>query len=217
MDDDLTTKIIIGVVILCVCFIIVIAPIYLLLTSLDALTSVFSRKERNIIETMQSENPIKLSYGKLKYNGPYPMPLDGKVTSDYGQRIHPITKKKTFHTGIDISGKGHSNILAIEEGRVISVNVNETYGNNITIRHIVYVEDEEGNERRVTFYTFYAHLSRVDVIAGQDVYKGNIIGIEGGDPENDPNPGLSTGHHLHFEVWDSNRKHINPNTYLFYD
>ena len=51
-----------------------------------------------------------------------------------------------------------------------------------------------------TIYSFYAHLSKINVKAGESVKQGQVIGLEGGDPESDSNPGNTTGHHLHFEI-----------------
>ena len=51
-----------------------------------------------------------------------------------------------------------------------------------------------------TIYSFYAHLSEIRVKVGDKVTQGQVIALEGGDPSTDPNPGDSTGHHLHFEI-----------------
>ena len=69
--------------------------------------------------------------------------------------------------------------------------VQNGFGNCIEIKHIVNGE---------TIYSFYAHLSKINVKSGDKVKQGEVIGLEGGDPESDPNPGNSTGHHLHFEI-----------------
>ena len=50
------------------------------------------------------------------------------------------------------------------------------------------------------YYTFYAHLARIDVVEGQEIQQGSVVGIQGGNPNRDPNPGYSTGSHLHFEI-----------------
>lgn len=67
------------------------------------------------------------------------------------------------------------------------------------------------------FYSFYAHMSRVDVVIDQGVEQGDIIGLEGGDPKTDPNVGNSTGHHLHFEIRIKSGygSDIDPNVYIF--
>lgn len=65
-------------------------------------------------------------------------------------------------------------------------------------------------------YSFYAHLSKVDVEVGDQVSIGEKIGNEGGNPETDPNPGSSTGHHLHFEIRTQSGygNDINPENYI---
>ena len=122
----------------------------------------------------------------------YIWPTNGQITSGYGERIDPITGNYMHHSGIDISCYSHGdNILSVADGIVIFSGSQEGYGNCIEIEH--HFENE-------TIYTFYAHLSNISVQMGQTVKQGEIIGHEGGDPYNDPNPGNSTGHHLHFEM-----------------
>ena len=67
------------------------------------------------------------------------------------------------------------------------------------------------------YYSFYAHLSKINVNLNSTVKKGDIIGIEGGDPYTDPNPGYSTGHHLHFEIRTSSGygHDIDPTNYIY--
>ena len=123
-------------------------------------------------------------------------------------RVHPITGMYSKHTGIDISGVHRDNVIAIYDGIVTIAEIQKGFGNCVEIKHeiVTYetVTDEDGNEKRVkhteVFYSFYAHLSRIDVVEGMRVKQGNVIGIEGGDPKKDPNAGTSTGHHLHFEI-----------------
>ena len=67
-----------------------------------------------------------------------------------------------------------------------------------------------------TIYSFYAHLSRIDVKVKDTVKQGQVIGLEGGAPESDPNPGSSTGHHLHFEIRKSSGygNDVDPTNYI---
>ena len=103
-------------------------------------------------------------------------PLNGVLTNNYGNG----------HTGVDIQGKHHDNIIVIDNGTVTFAGSQNGYGNCIEVCHGEY-------------YSFYAHLSKIYVSKGQNVSKGDIIGLEGG-AKTDPNPGYSTGHHLHFEI-----------------
>lgn len=134
-----------------------------------------------------------------------PMSCSYTITSPYGTRTHPITGATKKHTGIDISGTHHTNIFAVADGEVTFAGVQSGYGNCIEIKHVVNGE---------TIYSFYAHLSKIDVKKGDKVTQGQKIALEGGDPKSDPNPGSSTGHHLHFEIRNASKKDVNPNNYI---
>lgn len=135
-------------------------------------------------------------------------PCAGYVSSYYGVRKHPVTGEElTFHTGIDLVGAHHQKIVSVADGVVVSTNTKtDGYGNYIKIKHTV-----EG----ITFYSFYAHLSSVGVSAGDTVNEGQTIGLEGG-AKTDVNPGVSTGHHLHFEIrlGLTNSSCIDPGPYI---
>jgi len=105
----------------------------------------------------------------------YVHPYAGDVTSEFGPR------KRLFHYGIDIRLAVGDAVGAAFDGKVRIARRSKTYGNVIVIRH------SNGLE------TYYAHLSKIDVEVGQEVYAGQIIGLGG-------NTGHSTGSHLHFEV-----------------
>lgn len=136
-------------------------------------------------------------------------PCSGRITSYYGMRTHPVTGEKlSFHTGIDIAGTHHQPIMAVADGVVVSVNRSSSgYGNYVMIEH------KSGD---LTFYSFYAHLSSISATMGQNVSAGTVIALEGGQPGVDPNPGASTGHHLHFELrlTRSNTSCFDPAPYL---
>lgn len=144
---------------------------------------------------------------KPAFSGSYPMPVQGYISSGYGNRVDPLNGKFFMHPAIDIVPEWHSPIMAIADGEVVNVNISDIYGLNITIKHSV--DDKD-------FYTFSAHLSQSQVKKGQYVTQGEVIGLEGGDPLKDPNPGRTTGHHLHFEIWEKpNRSgHVDPTLYL---
>ena len=129
------------------------------------------------------------------------------ITSEYGTRTHPVTGVTKKHTGIDLGGEHHTEILAVADGEITFAGVQNGFGNCIEIKHVVNGE---------TIYSFYAHLSRIDVKVGDKVKQGQVIGLEGGDPETDPNPGSSTGHHLHFEIRNASGygNDIDPETYI---
>lgn len=111
-------------------------------------------------------------------------PCEGRITSFYGRRLHPIKQVMEGHHGIDIAKSGTVPILATASGTVSRVQKDGTfgtYGNMVTIKHA------NGWE------SLYGHLSRYIVKFGQTVKQGQIIGYMG-------NTGGSTGQHLHFEL-----------------
>ena len=139
------------------------------------------------------------------------LPINGeyKISSEYGERIHPVTGEKKLHGGIDIVGEHHGEILSVADGVVTFAGEQSGYGYCVEIKHIVNGE---------TIYSFYAHMSKLNVSLGNKVSQGSVIGLEGG-AEEDPGHGTSTGHHLHFEMRISScingtPERVNPREYL---
>jgi len=109
---------------------------------------------------------------------------DVRITSGYGNRIHPITGRQEFHAAEDYRGEY---IVAAAAGRVLVNDWGAGYGNYIKIVH-------SQNEGSADLTTLYGHLSRHNFVKeGQYVRKGQIIGVVG-------NTGISLGKHLHYEV-----------------
>ena len=117
-------------------------------------------------------------------------PLRGRISSSFGWRRHPITKRRDFHTGIDIARPYGTIIRAAAAGRVVYAGWMGGYG------RVVVIEHGKG------YSTLYAHCSRLLVRKGQRVSSGQAIGKVGSS-------GRATGAHLHFEVRYRN-KPINP-------
>ena len=142
----------------------------------------------------------------LKKDYILPMTCDYVISSNYGNRVHPVTGETKLHSGIDIVGTHHTQILSVADGEVTYAGVQSGYGNCIEIKHTV---------NGVTVYSFYAHLSQIDVSLGDIVSQGDVIGLEGG-AESDPNHGTSTGHHLHFEIRSASGSgnSLDPNEYI---
>ncbi len=163
------------------------------------------RVENAKIKAAREEEREKKNVITKSYEGKYPQPISGTITSNYGWRT--LYGKREFHTGIDISGKHHDNVTTITDGVVTYAGSQRGYGNCVEVRH----DTPNG-----TFYTFYAHLSKIYVSKWQAVVQGEILGLEGG-AKSDPNPGYSTGHHLHFEVRTASGygNHVNPYSYIF--
>ena len=118
----------------------------------------------------------------------FAMPVaDARKTSGFATRRHPIRKTMHFHAGIDFAAPHGTPVRSVAEGRVEFAGTRNGYGNVVYIEH--------GNGRRTTVY---AHLSRIDVRAGQPVTRGETIGAVGSS-------GAATGPHLHFEVREDGR------------
>jgi murein DD-endopeptidase MepM/ murein hydrolase activator NlpD len=128
--------------------------------------------------------------------GTFAHPLDGVITSPFGMRFHPILHYTKLHTGTDFAGG--SVIHAADDGRVLMTVVSTAYGNFTVIDHGMV------DGKRIT--TAYAHQARFLVRPGQQVSKGDPIGIVGAT-------GYATGPHLHFEVREDGTV-VDPLTYL---
>jgi murein DD-endopeptidase MepM/ murein hydrolase activator NlpD len=122
-------------------------------------------------------------------------PTDSRrITSEFGVRRDPFTKRARFHAGIDIGGKIGDPVYAAADGTIISADRDSAHGKNIIISH--------GNGLK----TRYSHLSKIIAEPGQKVKKGEIIGLMG-------STGRSTGPHLHYEVI-KNGSQVDPEQYL---
>ena len=110
------------------------------------------------------------------------MPLiAGRLSSGFGLRVHPLRAEVRMHSGIDLAAPLGSPIFATDSGRISSAGWQGGYGIAVAIEH------PGGLQTR------YGHMSRLAVMAGQRVEKGQIIGFVG-------STGLSSGPHLHYEV-----------------
>jgi murein DD-endopeptidase MepM/ murein hydrolase activator NlpD len=119
-------------------------------------------------------------------------PVRGRLTSRFGFRIDPFTRRKGYHTGIDIAAPRGTPVHAAQGGRVIFAGPKYGYGNAVIIDH------------RFGYSTLYGHLDSWSVRRGQRVRSGQVVGRVG-------STGRSTGPHVHFEIWLRNRK-IDPLT-----
>ena len=124
----------------------------------------------------------------------WPVPGHTRISSGYGNRTHPITRRPEFHTGVDIPAPSGTNIVAAESGFVIASGWRGGFGNTVIIDH--------GNG----ITTLYGHNSRNLVSEGQWVNRGDVIARVG-------TTGVSTGPHVHFEV-RRDGSHISPNPFL---
>ena len=122
------------------------------------------------------------------------LPVEGKITSDFGTRVNPISKITAIHEGIDINAKLGTPVKAIFDGTVETVEDSKSMGKMLVINH------NDG------FKSVYGHLSEIKISKGETITKGSVIALTG-------NTGESTGPHLHFEI-HKNDKAVNPMGYL---
>jgi murein DD-endopeptidase MepM/ murein hydrolase activator NlpD len=114
------------------------------------------------------------------------------LTSGFGYRVHPVTGRYAFHSGIDLRARSDT-VFAVLPGHVSSVSYNPLLGLNIRLDH-------GGLE------SSYGHLSQVFVFPADSVGAGCPIGITG-------STGRVTGEHLHFSMRLAGR-YINPLEFL---
>lgn len=101
------------------------------------------------------------------------------ITSGYGYRVHPVTGRFCFHSGVDLKAR-HDTVFAVMPGRIDFVGYNRLTG--------VHIRLTSGD-----FTLLYGHLSQVFVLAGDSVNSCTPLGITGSS-------GRVTGEHLHFSV-----------------
>lgn len=122
-------------------------------------------------------------------------PVPGAVTSNFGMRRHPILGYTRMHAGIDFKAGYGTPIVAVSDGRVTSAGRSGGCGIQVRLEH--------GGG----LATRYCHMSRMAVAPGMSVRRGQVIGYVG-------STGLSTGAHLHYEMYRGGRV-INPATVQF--
>lgn len=146
---------------------------------------------------MNAEKEQLAEANRLSYDGgmfTWPAPSYIKITSEYGNRMHPTLGVMKFHDGVDMAAPGGSPILAAYYGSVASTGYTSTMGNYAIIDH------GDG------LFTIYMHASAIYVSQGEYVSAGQKIGAVG-------STGRSTGNHLHFGV-RLNGSYVSPWNYL---
>ncbi len=144
------------------------------------LAKITSAQKSYMLQTIPNGNPLKLM----------------KVTAKFGWRIHPVTKKKRFHKGIDLRAKRRTDVYATADGviRYVQSKNKGNYGRMIIISH------------NFGFETVFAHLRFVKVKVGDVVKRGQLIAKSG-------NSGRSSGPHLHYEIRYAS-KVLNPKYFM---
>ena len=126
----------------------------------------------------------------IEYNG---------ITSSFGYRIHPISKKRAFHKGIDLRAAMRTPVYATANAIVEYARWHKKsgYGRLVILSH------------NYGFRTFYGHLKSIEVKAGDFVQKGDLIGYSGSS-------GTSNGPHLHYAIHFIERA-LNPYHFIKWD
>ena len=115
----------------------------------------------------------------------WPLPVAGRITSQFGHRVDPITGEVSSHTGTDIACAEGTPILAAADGIVTVANGLDSWGGS----YGYYIQIDHGGGLE----TLYAHCSSICVTTGQQVQAGQVIGYVG-------HTGRATGSHLHLET-----------------
>ncbi len=121
-------------------------------------------------------------------------PVQGRISSGYGMRHHPITRRRSFHPAIDILARPGTPVIAPTDGVVTCVGRAGGMGRMVKIR----------TTSGLTLY--FGHLSAYRCAVGQRIRRGQLLGLVG-------STGRSTGPHLHFSVMRAGRS-VNPLTLL---
>lgn len=146
------------------------------------------------VEEEEEEETSSSAYGFI-----WPCPSSRRITSEYGERVDPITGATSVHKGIDIGTPTGNDIVAVQSGTVILSQYSNSAGNYVIINH---GQDANGS----IICSVYMHASALCCSKGDYVSQGQVIAKVG-------STGWSTGPHLHFGVMvDGN--YVNPWSYL---
>lgn len=121
-------------------------------------------------------------------------PVNGYITSPYGERINPINGKEEFHNGLDVACENGTPARAVADGKITACGNSPTWGN--------YLQYDVGGGYSI----FYAHLSSLLVNEGKTFKKGQILAKTG-------DTGFVTGPHLHLTVYE-NGSETDPLTFF---
>jgi murein DD-endopeptidase MepM/ murein hydrolase activator NlpD len=119
----------------------------------------------------------------------------GTRSSGFGRRVHPITRQRHRHTGLDIAAPRGTKVRATAAGTVRRAATEDGYGRYVELRHA------DGHVTR------YAHLADLRVEPGAEIARGQVLGTVG-------TTGLSTGPHLHYEVRGPDGAPRDPKPYV---
>lgn len=135
----------------------------------------------------RKDAPVIISPGRNLAARIFQWPYRGNITSGFGKRRDPLSHKRSFHCGMDISANQGTPVKAAAAGKVIFSGWKDGYGNVVILRH-------DGG-----FISVYAHNKHNLVMEEDEVTAGDIVALSG-------MTGAVTGAHIHFEI----RKYLTP-------
>lgn len=146
---------------------------------------------------LRSVSGFKRNYFSQRYHvnaQPRIWPLEGRLMDGFGSRIDPFSGEGAHHTGLDIAAPTGSTVCATGDGVVSLAEWSGGYGRLVIVDH--------GNG----INTYYAHLSKIKVLPGQEIRQGELVGLVGSS-------GRVTAPHLHYEIRVGSIP-VNPMRYL---
>ena len=169
-------------------------------SKLDNIEEIIGIKKDDQKDTIKRATLAQITSAQKMYmlhTIPNGSPLENTITkSSFGYRIHPITKRKKFHRGIDLKAKKRTPVYATADGvvRFVQPYNKGDFGRVIIISH------------NFGFETVYAHLQQTKVKIGDVIKRNQLIALSG-------NSGKSTGPHLHYEIRYAS-KVLNPRDFI---
>ena len=164
----------------------------------DPLTAQLDRLHATVVEEgqqLRALSRLMARAGKVFAAFPSRWPTRGPINSEFGKRPSPWTGEPEYHQGIDIAASTGTPVMAPGPAKVAFAGRLAGYGNAVLLDH--------GHDVKSRF----GHLDTIRVTAGQEVKRGEVIGLAG-------STGRSTGPHLHYEVIVRGAP-VNPRTYMW--
>jgi murein DD-endopeptidase MepM/ murein hydrolase activator NlpD len=156
-----------------------------------------SLKEYNYLvnaDKLGISNRLSRRFGRVSAS-PSLWPVEGKLADGFAHRTDPFSGEGAFHKGVDITAPTGTTVRTTADGIVVQAEmVAGGYGRLVIVDHGAGLQ------------TYYAHLSKISVHAGQELHRGEIVGQVGSS-------GRTTAPHLHYEVHVGGTP-VNPYRYL---
>jgi len=138
-----------------------------------------SNQEADSKKTQEVRQKAAMEAKLPLWRGPFIWPVKGPITTEFGFTRYINNIPEGRHSGIDIAASQGTPVLATNDGRVVFAGKLYLTGWTVIIHH------------GLDLYSSYGHLSAIKVQEGENVVKGDLIGLVG-------STGLATGPHVHF-------------------